>query len=383
MRRLAVLHVALGGRNGGAERQDIALVSGLVRRGHRVVSLVRRGTPLERLAVEASAPVFPLQPGFPRGPAGILTWWSRRRVREITGSGSWDLVHFADAGSLPSAGALRPATAGDSARMVVTYRGPAGGRSAAAPAVLRSHHHRGGRIVTASEAIWSALVREGFDEDRLTVIHPGIPMERHAHRSAGREEARRELGLEEKDEAVGTVAVLDRSRGVDELVDAVAALRADRPAARLVVIGDGARRESLRARAARSCPGAVFTGWREDVPRLLPALDAYVFPGRGQEIFPVSLIEAMASGVPVVVCDQPGIREIIENGKQGLFVPGKGAGSMSKTIFRVLADREAGRALGRAGAVRVQRFSIRAMVDATEKLYFRMAGAGVPAGARW
>ncbi|MBI3447327.1 MAG: glycosyltransferase, partial [Acidobacteria bacterium] len=195
-------------------------------------------------------------------------------------------------------------------------------------------------------------------------------------RDAGRrDEARRALGLVAGDEAVGTVVVLDRDRRVHGLLEAMVRLRRDRPAARLVVIGDGAGRRALEG-AALSLGldrGAVFTGWREDVPSLLQALDVYVYPGEGGEVFPVSLIEAMAAGLPVVVSDQPGIREIIENGKQGLFVPERGSEAMARTIHRVLADRAEADKLARAGAVRVQRFHTQAMIDAHEALYYRVS----------
>lgn len=378
MRQLAILHVALEDRDGGAGRQEIALVGGLVRRGHRVLSVVRRGTPIERRAVAASAPVFALEPRFPRGPGGLLTWWSRRRLGALAAGGRWDLIHCADARSYARTASILRSAAGESLPLLVTCRGSSAGASASAPAPLRLLLRRGGRIHAASEAIWSALVRQGVDEDRLTVIHPGIPLERHD--SAAREAARAELGLLPGDEAIGTVAILDRPRGVEQLIEAVASLRSTRPAARLVVVGDGPRAGALRERAARRDPdgGTIFAGWREDVPRLLPALEVYVFPGGGQEVFPLSLIEAMASGLPVVVSDQPGIREIIENGRQGLFVPEAGAESMARTILRALSDPAASREMGKAGAVRVQRFSTRAMIDATEKLYYRMARDGEP-----
>jgi glycosyltransferase involved in cell wall biosynthesis len=220
-------------------------------------------------------------------------------------------------------------------------------------------------------------VREGFDEDRLSVIHPGVPVKSFAASAAARAGARRELGLAEGEEAVGTTAILDRERGLGDLIDAAAILSRERSSLRLFVIGDGPRRGRLEFRARRS--GSEdrirFLGWREDVARILQALDCWVYAGAGQEVLPLSLIEAMAAGVPVVASDRPGIREIIENGKQGLFVPGRGAEPLAKTILRVLTEKEEGRRIGRAGAVRVQRFHTRAMIEATEALYYRLARA--------
>jgi len=381
VKRLGILHVALSGRNGGAEVQSAALTAGLARRGHRVLGLLRRGTPLERRSIQAGAPIFPLQPAFPAGPGGVLTWWSRSRLRHLASRGDWDLIHFDDPRSL---GAVAPILAGVSgngvlppSRVLVSWRGPSGSAPGAPPA-LRRHHRQGGFIHVASEAVWSALVREGFDEDRLAVIHPGIPIEEHAVEAEGREKARRLLGLADSDAVIGTIAIFDRERGVGDLIDAAPAILGQRPRARIVIVGDGPRRSGLESRARSAGLGdrVLFAGWRDDVARLLRAFDVYAFTGRGEEVFPLSLVEAMASGVPVVVCDQPGIREIIENGKQGLFVPGTGAESLARTILRALADPEVSRSMGRAGAVRVQRFTTRAMLDATEQLYYRLTKAG-------
>lgn len=383
MRRpLSVLLVHLRGRDGGAERQTIALATGLVRRGHRVLALIRRGTPLERRALDAGAPVFPLGPRFPLGPGGTLTPWSRGRARLLAARGGWDLIHFADPEAYAATAGLLTAAAGNqaiaSSRLLVTYRGERREGSRGIPAPLRRQHRAGGPIQAVSEALWAALVREGFDEDRLSVVHPGVPIKSFALSAAARAEARREIGLAEEDEAVGTTAILDRERGLGDLIEAAAILSRERSRLTLLVIGDGPRRESLESRARRSGAGdrIRFLGWHEDVARILQALDCWVYAGAGQETFPLSLIEAMAAGVPVVASDQTGIREIIENGKQGLIVPGKGAEPLARTILRALAEKEEGRRIGSAGAVRVQRFHTRAMVEATEALYYRLVRAG-------
>lgn len=378
MRMLAVLHVHLSARDGGAERQTAALLAGLSKLGHRVLGLVRRGSAVERRSLEAGAPIFPVGPRFPSGPGGIFTWWSRGRARLLAARGAWDLVHFLDAESYELTSGILAAAANGAlppSRILVTYRGQRGSASGRAPSPLRRHHRAGGPIVTASEALWAALVREGYDEDLLSFIHPGIDVKSFSFDAALRAGARRELGFDDASEVVGTVAVLDRDRGAGAFLDAAALLLRDRPDARFLIVGDGGARGSLEARARRLgiAGRVVFAGWREDLPRVLPSLDAFVFPGEGEEVFPASLIEAMAAGLPVVACDQPGIREIIENGKQGLCVPEKGAASLARTVHRVLADRDVAGRMGHAGAVRVQRFHTQAMVDAHEKLYYKVS----------
>ncbi|MBI3449439.1 MAG: glycosyltransferase, partial [Acidobacteria bacterium] len=188
MRPLAVLHVHLGARDGCAERQTAALIAGLGRHGHRTLGLVRRGGGAERRSLDAGAPVFPLGPRFPSGPGGLLTWWSRERARHLASRGAWELIHYHDPLAAAAVSPILAGTAGAASsafRTIVTYRGRGARSSAGELRALRRLHRAGGMIVAASEALWSALVRQGFDEDRLSYIHPGIDIPRFA-RDAGR-----------------------------------------------------------------------------------------------------------------------------------------------------------------------------------------------------
>jgi glycosyltransferase involved in cell wall biosynthesis len=299
----------------------------------------------------------------------------------LAAAGRWDAIHYADPGSFgAAAGILNGAVAGRSMpppRVLITYSGLKDGVSRRVPAALRRHARSGGAVHVVSEGLWSALVREGFDEDLLTVIHPGAEIPAPAD-PGDRAATRKELGLDPDHEVIGVAAVLDGDRGMGELIEAAGILFGERPRARLVIVGDGPRRGALEEKARRADGGGriIFTGWREETARIIRALDVYVFPGRGQEVFPLSLVEAMASGTPVVACDQAGIREIIENGKQGLIVPGTGAGALARTMGRALDEPERSRRMGQAGAVRVQRFNVRAMVEATERLYYRLTRSG-------
>jgi len=222
---LAVLHVLLSPRDGGAERQDAALLAGLARAGHRVLGVVRRGTPIEQRAIEDGAPIFPLGPSFPLGPGGILTWWSRGRARLLAAGGGWDLIHFSDPDSYARTAGLIARGAGGRlppSRQIVSCRGHGGALSRSAAGALRRHQRAGGMIVTASESLRAVLVSEGLDEERLAVVHPGIDVKRFVADAAARAAVRCELGFDDRSEVVGTVAVLDRDRGIETFLDAAA-----------------------------------------------------------------------------------------------------------------------------------------------------------------
>jgi glycosyltransferase involved in cell wall biosynthesis len=377
---LSILMAHLGGRDGGAERQSAALASGLVGNGHKVLLLVRRGTPVEKRALEAGAPIFSLQPNFPSGPGGIFTRWSRERLRMIAGGGPWDLAHFADPGSYDKTIPHLSGASGNgslpSRLSLITYRGDSADSGRKHRAILSRHARAGGPVQPTSEALWSALVRDNFDEDRLKVVHPGIPISTFTADKSLRAQTRSELGIADDIELIGTSAVMDRERGLRELIEAFAILAGKRPKARLIIAGEGKNRHRAEAQARTSSAAEriTFTGWRDNMPSLMQALDLFAFTGQGQgqEVFPLALIEAMAASVPVVVRDQPGIREIMENGKQGLIVPGNTPEEFARTMARIFLEKEEATKIGRAGAVRVQRFHTQAMVDATEVLYYRI-----------
>jgi len=116
----------------------------------------------------------------------------------------------------------------------------------------------------------------------------------------------------------------------------------------------------------------IFTGWRDDVPGLLAAMDVYVHAARSGTGFPVPLREAMAVGVPVVATDLTGMREILDNGKHGLIAPAGDAAAMALSIMRLRRDPAFAAQLGKAGHLKVQRYGVQAMVDRAEELYFRL-----------
>src|SRR5690606_256232 len=112
-----------------------------------------------------------------------------------------------------------------------------------------------------------------------------------------RRRARRALGLAPDDVVVGAVGRLTYQKAPEHFIAALAALR--RPEVVGVWVGDGEEAERVRAQAAAAGVRAVLPGERDDVVRLLPALDVFALPSR-YEGLPLAIVEAMVCGVPVV-----------------------------------------------------------------------------------
>ena len=112
-----------------------------------------------------------------------------------------------------------------------------------------------------------------------------------------------------------------------------------------------------------------FLGLRQDVPELLQELDIFVLPSLSEGL-PLSVLEAMAAGKPVVATDVGGIREAVIDEHTGFLVPAEDPQALSEKILCLLRDRELASRFGEAGRKRVEQvFSLKTMIKGYEELY--------------
>jgi glycosyltransferase involved in cell wall biosynthesis len=142
-----------------------------------------------------------------------------------------------------------------------------------------------------------------------------------------------------------TAARLSPEKGVDDLIAAVAMLAPD--AARLTVLGEGPLRSELERQAVELAVEARFAGWSPDVIGELRDADVFVLASH-HEGMPFAVLEAMASGVPVVATSTPGSAEALEHGRAGLLVAPGDRRALADGIGTIRANPEA--ALHRAAA---------------------------------
>jgi glycosyltransferase involved in cell wall biosynthesis len=182
-------------------------------------------------------------------------------------------------------------------------------------------------------------------------------------RPAPRSELARDVG----GPVVLTVARLDGQKGITHLLDAVATL----PNASFAIAGDGPNRAALEQRAATLgvSDRVRFLGHRHDVPALLAAADLFVLPSL-YEGLPLSVLEAMAAGVPVVATAIGGTDEVVRDGETGTLVPPANSEALAAAIGRALADRDRASRLALAARSLVAReYSVASMVGSVSRLY--------------
>ncbi len=226
-------------------------------------------------------------------------------------------------------------------------------------------------VVAVSGEIRSALVGGAWaGAGQVRTILNGIDPERYRP-GEGRDATRRELGWPADEFVAGLVARLSPEKDHATLLRAAARLRESAPRAHLAVIGDGPLRQALEAQASelRLEGYCRFLGEREDVPRLLAGLDAFVLSST-REGTPLTLLEAMAAEVPTVTTAVGGMPDVVLDGETGLLVPPGDHEALAAALARLAVDAAERRRMGRAGRRRVvEQYSLDRMAREYERLY--------------
>ena len=218
--------------------------------------------------------------------------------------------------------------------------------------LVRFFLDRAAAIVVVSER-WQSWMALATRNPNVACIPNAValPAPSRATREHGRGTSRREHGL------VAFVGRCEAAKGVFDLLDAVADLAAALPDVRVICAGDG-NLDQVRRRAGelRLAGRVKLAGWigREACGELLRTCSVFVLPSHAEGA-PMSLLEAMAAGCPVVACAVGGIPDIVRHGENGLLVTAGDPASLAHAIERVLRDRALAERLGAAARESVAR----------------------------
>jgi glycosyltransferase involved in cell wall biosynthesis len=173
------------------------------------------------------------------------------------------------------------------------------------------------------------------------------------------------------------VGWIGRMTGVKRGADVLRAFRALRDRgveATLCMVGDGPERDQLEQLAGELglMHDCLFAGYQEDVGPFFAAFDAFVLPS-GNEGTPVTAIEALASGCPVVATRVGGVPDVVRDGTDGLLVELGDRNGLADALARLAADPELRRRMGEAGHDRVlPRYAVERLIDDVDGLYRRL-----------
>jgi glycosyltransferase involved in cell wall biosynthesis len=211
---------------------------------------------------------------------------------------------------------------------------------------------------------------EALPRRRIRIIYNGVDAERFDG-TCDRSRARAAQGVDPADPLVGIAARFAPVKDHATLLRAFARVLRSVPRAKLVLAGDGPLRESLetQARGLGIDSSCRFLGVRRDIPALLPSWDVFCLSSLSEGTS-VTLLEAMACGLPVVATRVGGNPEIVEEGKTGLLAPRGDDAKLAEAIVRVLTDPTRARAMGEAGRARARSaFTLERMAEDYRALY--------------
>lgn len=191
---------------------------------------------------------------------------------------------------------------------------------------------------------------ERFPEDRVHIIRNGIDCERFVPSPQARVKLRSELRLPADSRLMGIVAALRPEKNHAMFVDVAAAVCQADPKAHFVIVGDGPERVSIQQWIDRHGIGdrVHLLGTRHDTPEIVAALDVFLLCSHN-EASPVSILEALSCGVPVISTRVGSVAESVRDGQTGFLVAPGDTSAMLQRVRQLLADARLRRQLGENG----------------------------------
>ncbi len=226
---------------------------------------------------------------------------------------------------------------------------------------------------------------------RLVPFIPPVDTEAFRPQPRLRAEVREEWGVPHDVPVVGSVANINPQKGIDVLIEAFARLRATLPTAHLVLVGSEYDAHEGYSRALRARMGELglvedrevhFLGTRPDVGRQLQGFDLFALASVPRsEGIPTVVLEAMASGLPVVATDVGGVSEVIDDGVTGRVVPPLDPAAFAAAASSVLHDATGRAEMVEAGRRRaVERFGVERCAEAHVRAYHLALAGGNSGG---
>lgn len=356
----------------GMETLVVGLAHGLARRGHTVgvTCIIDEGTLAEPLREAGHRVSLVPAPGLRTNvwPAALAA--HLKRVRP-------DVVHLHDGTWLKGGRAARMAGV---PRVVGTLHGLEVPEPRVNGVLRRVSLRLIDTVVPVSRSLATVLAEQyRLPASRVALINNGVDVERFRPVRPGAPAAERVSWRAGDTLVVGTVARLQPIKNQALLLDAFARVRAQLPGVRLVLVGDGPLRGALQAQAQALgiAPEVTFAGLRADTAPAYHGFDVFVLCSN-LEGTSVSVIEAMASGTPVVATAVGGTPALLGNGEYGVLVPPRDPDALAAALVALLRDPARRDALARRARARAcEEYSTAAMVEGYERLYY-----GAPVGSR-
>jgi glycosyltransferase involved in cell wall biosynthesis len=371
MKRMRVLQVVASSRGGGAEVVR-CLVKGLDAAAFESIVVMPddggQVTATDFAALNVPLHRFALDAGF-----SLSEFF---RFRKFVRSGQFDIVHVHGTraalwGRLAAIGPHRPRIVfGVHGLSIVHYSGLKRRLLVSIERVLRSITEAtlcDSNVERADVLKWQIAA-----PDRAHVVWNGIDLDRLLVPPRDRSRSRALLGLSETTPVIVTVCRLNKPRDFETLLAGLSQIADARPEVQLLIVGDGPLRAQVESLIAQHHIEAHvrLLGLVQNVGEVLAASDVAVLITAGWEGLPLSALEAMAMGLPLIISDVGGNREAVPDGTIGRLIPPRDVSAFVTAALELLDDRDRSRQMGQAAAARVkQEFSLQVMSGKVAEVY--------------
>ena len=353
---MKVLYVDLEREWRGGQSQALLTLRGLRERGHEVELLTAQDAPLAERAEVVGIDVHTV-------PRAGLRAWAARALRRLLAKNQFEIVHLNEPHALTAAW-----LAGVHKRLPLLLS-----RRIGFPLqknwVSQARYRAVERFLPNSKNVARSLNDSGIAAERISIVNEGVEIS-PPPTPAQQKSAREHWGIGEKEFLFGCVGVFVPEKGQRHLIEALPAVRASHPEARLILAGDGASRAELDTLAKQlgQAEAVLFPGFVNNVAQVYDALDAFVFPSEFEGLG-TALQTAMAAGLPSISTNRGALAEVVDHERTALVCEPDGK-QFAAAMLRFLADTKLRQNLGAAGQLEIeQRFSAGRMVENTIRVY--------------
>lgn len=341
----------------GGQNQAFLLLKGLYERGHAAELLAAHGSSLGHRAKKEGIYVHSVSRGLFRLAAAA-------KIRSLLADGRIEVVHANEAQAVTAAWL---ALLGKNIPYVVSRRV---GYPIGKGLIAKARYRAARCIIANSRWVAEQAVASGVPKENLQVVYEGVEIPALPSASA-REAARRRWGFQASDRVLGCVGALQSDKGHEWVIRALAEMRREFPACKLLIAGEGKNRPQLESLTAELNlrEHVIFSGFVKEVSAVYEALDIFVFPSLFEGLG-TSLLAAMAYAIPSVTFFGCALGEIVENGRSGFQVEPKNSAQIASAVARLLRDPELARRIAKAGRARIaETFSADQMIQNTLNIY--------------
>jgi glycosyltransferase involved in cell wall biosynthesis len=233
-------------------------------------------------------------------------------------------------------------------------------------------------LIAVSPEVRDDLVSLGVaPAEKFEVVRLGIELDQRVGENgfeAARTETRRALGIPDGRFVVGWIGRMTAVKRTGDVLQAVRRLREQGVDAVLCMVGDGPDRDAAEQRAHELgiVRDSLFLGYQEDVADYYAAFDALILPS-ANEGTPVSAIESLAAGRPVVATRVGGVPDVVRDGVDGFLVEPGDVDAMAERLARLAGDAPLRHRMGEAGRASVhERYSVERLLEDVDRLYRRL-----------